>query len=441
MSHKRPEGSINITDSILRVQKKSYVKIAERAPLCEDLNFFLEHLKYVNDNVLWLRNSSDVFDYITDGYSIEKPFIYFLSRTAEINQAKVKRGAKKIEAFGALDDLAFQGKLQELPTTLLHIEGPEEDKAKMVRQVFVYYGGSDILPSELHDTTIFSGSSTRDFKQFLDVTEDQRLGGTLGGIVVRNNPTSAEELNYSGGLYCTQEKAYRGKDHYLITAGHCLVDFDEKLCTPQVVAEYDAGGDFAMIKFRDPPPQSFSFRNQLALDPSRENYSPFIAIEQLEPGCEVFKVGQESNFTSGIYEGQVAFVTTMEIRGSERIVVERCNVVAISGLGLDSAFAEGGDSGSIYYATRGSFRYPFAIHNGEGYDKMDIATPLQLFPHPNDKDKAAYVTRKVYYGTPLRYALDKLALGFDDDDFKWLDKISMVAATIPESSSTVQEET
>jgi hypothetical protein len=30
----------------------------------------------------------------------------------------------------------------------------------------------------------------KDFKQFLDVTEDQRLGGTLGGIVVHNNPTT-----------------------------------------------------------------------------------------------------------------------------------------------------------------------------------------------------------------------------------------------------------
>ena len=53
------------------------------------------------------------------------------------------------------------------------------------------------------------------------------------------------------------------------------------------------------------PPQSFSFRNQLALDPSGEKYnfifSPLIAIEQLEPGCAVFKLGKESNFTGGIY--------------------------------------------------------------------------------------------------------------------------------------------
>ena len=134
-------------------------------------------------------------------------------------------------------------------------------------------------------------------------------------------------------------------------------------------------------------------------------------------------------------------MTTMAITGSERKVIKRFDVVAISGLGLnDSAFAEGGDSGSIYYATRGTFRYPFAIHNGEGYDKMDIVTP-QLFPNPKDKDKAAYVTRKVYYGTPLRYALNKLASDFDDADFVWLDKISMVAAAIPDSSSTVQEET
>ena len=247
MIHERPEG-YKITDSILRVPKKSYVKIAEREPLCEDLNFFLEHLRYVDENVLRLRNSSEVFDYITDGYSIVKPFIYFLSGMAEINQAKVKRGAKKIEAFGALDDLAFQEKMQELSTDL-HIEGPDEDKAMIVRQVFVYYGCSEILPGELHDSTIFSGSSAEDFKQFLDVTEDQRLGGTLEGIVVHNNPTDTEvpnEKTSSGELHYY---TYR-KDHYLITAGHCLVDFEEKLYTPQVVAEYNADGDSsAVIQF------------------------------------------------------------------------------------------------------------------------------------------------------------------------------------------------
>ena len=251
MRHERPEG-YKITDSILRVPKKSFVKIAERDPLCEDLNFFLEHLRYVDENVLRLRNSSEVFDYITDGYSIVKPFIYFLSGMAEINQAKVKRGAKKIEAFGLLDDLAFQEKMQELSTDL-QIEGPDEDKAMIVRQVFVYYGCSEILPGELHDSTIFSGSSAEDFKQFLDVTEDQRLGGTLEGIVVHNNPTDTEvpnEKTSSGELhYYTQEGAYR-KDHYLITAGHCLVDFEEKLYTPQVVAEYNADGDSsAVIQF------------------------------------------------------------------------------------------------------------------------------------------------------------------------------------------------
>ena len=50
----------------------------------------------------------------------------------------------------------------------------------------------------------------------------------------------------------------------------------------------------------------------------------------------------------------------------------------------------------------GSFRYPFAIHNGVGYEKMQIPT-TGLFYVP--KNNIAFVTRKVYYGTPLRYAL------------------------------------
>lgn len=86
----------------------------------------------------------------------------------------------------------------------------------------------------------------------------------------------------------------------------------------------------------------------------------------------------------------LAVVTT---KTSQRENSKRYDVVAISALGTnDTAFAEDDDSGSIYYASRGSFRYPFAIHNGQGFDK----TP-DLFPVP--EKHTAFVTRKVYYGT------------------------------------------
>ena len=73
----------------------------------------------------------------------------------------------------------------------------------------------------------------------------------------------------------------------------------------------------------------------------------------------MIKIGKESNFTRGIYEGRIAAVIT---KNSKKEQSKRNNVVAISALGMnDTAFAEDGDSGSIYYASRGSFRYPFAI--------------------------------------------------------------------------------
>ena len=107
------------------------------------------------------------------------PFISFLANEAEINQAKVKIGAKKIEAFGALDDSVFREKLQEISTTLLRIDDSIEDKATMLMQVFNYCVCSEILPGQLHDTTTtFSGSSTREFRQYLEVPAEQRLGGT-----------------------------------------------------------------------------------------------------------------------------------------------------------------------------------------------------------------------------------------------------------------------
>ena len=72
---------------------------------------------------------------------------------------------------------------------------------------------------------------------------------------------------------------------------------------PQVVAQNDQNGDFAMIKLKDQPPQQLIFRNQLAIDTNPHLYnfsfSPFISINALEPGCEVFKIGKESNFLAG----------------------------------------------------------------------------------------------------------------------------------------------
>ncbi len=95
----------------------------------------------------------------------------------------------------------------------------------------------------------------------------------------------------------------------------------------------------------------------------------------------------------------------------------------------DTAFAEDDDSGSIYYASRGSFHYPFAIHNGVGYEKMQIPT-TGLFHVPEKHVARAFVTRKVYYGPPLRYALknmDSAAVDEEEEDeedlsqkFSWL---------------------
>ena len=82
-----------------------------------------------------------------------------------------------------------------MSTTLLRIDDSIEDKAAVVMQVFNYCGCSEILPGELHDnTTVFSGSSTEEFRQYLDVPEDQRLNDTLGGIVKRNELKCEEVL-------------------------------------------------------------------------------------------------------------------------------------------------------------------------------------------------------------------------------------------------------
>jgi len=79
----------------------------------------------------------------------------------------------------------------------------------------------------------------------------------------------------------------------------------------------------------------------------------------------------------------------------------------------------------------------FVIHNGEGYEKMKIPYP-DLFP------ENSFVTRKVYYGTPLRDALENIySAGEEKDfsqDFSWLDRISMLSTTNEDGSSTEVEE-
>ena len=65
----------------------------------------------------------------------------------------------------------------------------------------------------------------------------------------------------------------------------------------------------------------------------------------------------------------------------------------------DNRFSAGGDSGSIYYAVRGSFRYPIAVNNGEGYDLIKLCND-ELF----DNNKTA---KPIFFGTPLVRSIKK----------------------------------
>ena len=54
--------------------------------------------------------------------------------------------------------------------------------------------------------------------------------------------------------------------HYVVTAGYCLIDYGVSKHNPQVVAQNNQNGDFAMVKLKDQPPQQFIFRNPASLE-------------------------------------------------------------------------------------------------------------------------------------------------------------------------------
>jgi hypothetical protein len=82
---------------------QSCIKVEERPIIVDTLNTCLNHLENVISTIK-LRDSNEVFLYIIDGYVISKPFSKYLFEVALLVQTAVKVGAKKIEAFGELDE-------------------------------------------------------------------------------------------------------------------------------------------------------------------------------------------------------------------------------------------------------------------------------------------------------------------------------------------------
>lgn len=80
-------------------------------------------------------------------------------------------------------------------------------------------------------------------------------------------------------------------------------------------------------------------------------------LTSLEPGTKIVKLGSRSGLTEGRLLSVKESVTFYEKKVKH--IVSNCVSVAWQS---DVRFTAPGDSGSIYYAVRGCFRYPIAVH-------------------------------------------------------------------------------
>ena len=171
--------------------------------------------------------------------------------------------------------------------------------------------------------------------------------GTRGEIAKHN------KLNYDDleDIPEPEESDQDSNAHYLFTAGHCLP-------------------------------------NQLLYSIS---FLPFYQLRHQSQGVKCLKLVRRVTLLAGFMKE--LFQPWLRKIPIENEQSQRYNVAAISALAMmtDTAFAENGDSGSIYYASRGSFWYPFAIlHNGEGYQKNEIPT-TGFFQVPENKLKTFFL--------------------------------------------------
>lgn len=128
---------------------------------------------------------------------------------------------------------------------------------------------------------------------------------------------------------------------------------------------------------------------------------PFINIENLEPGTDIAKLGRTSGFTRG------RLIGIAEVNAVENHVSCKIKGVAVQWY-PGSRFCEGGDSGSIYYAVRGCFLYPIAVHRGTFSMSSRSFNPIITTVHelPEDNVKSTIVDRElivenVSLGTPI----------------------------------------
>lgn len=191
--------------------------------------------------------------------------------------------------------------------------------------------------------------------------------------------------------------------------------------------------------------------NPLYIEPDRGTFDSFCFpsvfpfdpnfLQSLEPGTKIIKLGSRTGLTEGRLLRIADSVTYWE--KAQKFEVKNCVSVAWRS---DERFTSPGDSGSVYYAVRGCFRYPIAVHRaslvikGRSEDTIEDENgmPVKIDPH-----------YRISIGTPLAICLDwfaevfnlrKRALdytGFQEDEFtlpRWIARFDRVSPVVSAAS-------
>lgn len=128
-------------------------------------------------------------------------------------------------------------------------------------------------------------------------------------------------------------------------------------------------------------------------------------LTSLEPGTKIVKLGSRSGLTEGRLLSVKESVTFYEKKVKH--IVSNCVSVAWQS---DVRFTAPGDSGSIYYAVRGCFRYPIAVHRATVVVKNKSEDFMEI---ENGKFERLDIHARFSIGTPLAWSLEQYSEYFN----------------------------
>lgn len=235
----------------------------------------------------------------------------------------------------------------------------------MARSIFKYHGGFSIEGS-LDCGHVMAGN---DMKSVRDSSSDGNIGGffKFGDKVIS------------------------------VTAAHVVPnDFDYK------VKDLD-------VAFLDVTNRMKSASNPLYLEPDKSVFEHFqfpekfpfnpAFLHSLAPGTKIIKLGSRS----GLTEGRLLCVAEDVTFYEKTVKHEVKNGVSVAWQS-DERFTMPGDSGSVYYAIQGCFRYPIAVHRASVVIKGKSEDWIEM--EGGRREKLAIHSR-ISIGTPLTICLEE----------------------------------